>query len=512
MEGGAKIYQLAEEKLQSSGLITRLSNQDQPHDGLRGKAVYIQTYIPLEPKEFVWDRCVTLLVAGILSLTSVYLVVEFFRRPSSSVTCYVPKNFTIAQFTYINSYCSSFLSSVQYYPIFVTLQGLFIAAPHQLWSWTFSGYTKYFIDLAKTLDRLQSVRTARHRDANMAIVTKLEKEFSKAKVIFSGYVVKLFVQLALTAMALVVIFAAFNDFAIIFQCLQASGALYRNGNLALLHTGPVSFVCLYTPVQLMSILRYMDIALLCMVAVALLFGIGWCFCRHPDQLGARQLAHFTFHLCLPASQVKFLFDGLLSSSRIRDDLDFLLMQLYQADAGYGQVFKELQVEKVFQHVSAKDHKLLQAFNDRRKGLFSLSLSIVFIVYIISDLEYEMRSSKGDATCLQPENDSVVTKCDKGLAPDQGRDPMLCDLFEQAGFDEKPIAVHDFKPCTLSSIQVNNHNNKRAQSYLVSKSFLKEHFVANYSSLSAVLHILGLALKYVLELLDLADRWHGFLKL
>ena len=387
--------------MRKTGIATRLPAQDTQQHGPRGEPG-IQTQMILEPKEFVWDRCVTLLVAGILSLTSVYLVVQFFRRPSSSVVCYVPSNFTSAQFAYVNSFCSSGLPSAQYYPIFITLQGLFISAPHQVWSWMFRGFTTYFVDLAKTLDRLQSVRTGRHRDANIAIVTKLEKEFS-TKGIFYGYVAKLSLQLALVVIAIFVTLAVFDDFAVIFQCSQQPGALYRENDLPLLDTGPITFVCLYASLKLMSILRYVDITLLCIVMVVLLFGIGWCFCGHPNELGAKQLAHYMFYLCLPASQVKFIFDGLFSP-RIKDDLDFLLMQLYQADAGYGLVFKELQVDKEFQFVSAKDHKLLQSFNDRRSDLQGQILVYQFISiihsFIFRTIEKKEETSRYRGRCFK----------------------------------------------------------------------------------------------------------------
>lgn len=366
MDNGAQqFYQLAEQKLQKSGLITRPPAQHQNIP--RGKLdIQPSAQKHLQPKEFVWDRSVTLLVAGILSLTSVYLVVEFFRRPSSAVICHVPNNFTASQFAYINSFCSSGVSLTQYYPIFITLQGLLISAPHQLWFWTFGGYTKYFVDLATTLDRFHNIRSGKHREANVAIVTKLEKEFS-SKIIFLGYVGKLFVQLAFTAMAIVITLAVFDDFTVLFQCSRNTYALYKEGNLPFLAAGPISFECLYTPLQFLSVLRYLNIILQFMVITVLLVGIQWSFFGHPNELGAKKLAHFTFHLCLPALQVKLIFDGWFSP-RIEYDLDFLLMQLYQVDTGYGQVFRELQIDKEFQYINAKDHKLLQSFNDMQMDI------------------------------------------------------------------------------------------------------------------------------------------------
>lgn len=402
----AHFYQLAEEKLHKSGLIAPSLEQKSQVTEKRDPNMDTLGRKQLEQREFVWDRSLMLLIAGTLSLTSIYAVIELFRRPSSAVICRVPDNVTASQFAYVNSFCSNALPSAQYYPIFLTLQGLFISAPHQLWVWMYGGYTKYFVDLALSLDRLQSVRSGTRREANVAVVTKLEKEFSSRR-IFPAYVAKLFLQLGLVAVSLVLSLAAFNDFDVVFKCSKNVSTVYSRSNSQQLDTQPVVFGCLYTPFQYLSVLRYLDIVLLCVMAAVLLFGIGWCFVGHRDQLGAQRLARFTFHLCLPASQVKFLFDGLLSP-RIEGDLDFLLMQLHHANKGYGEVFKEIQIDKEFQYVSAKDHKLLHAFSNRRRDLG----------------DYEI------GKCPNLDVSHTMRECEY--------------LFQQAGFDGKPF----FENCTL----------------------------------------------------------------
>ena len=50
------------------------------------------------------------------------------------------------------------------------------------------------------------------------------------------------------------------------------------------------------------------------------------------------------------------------SPRIQTDLDFLVAQLFYADSGHGQVFKDIQIQKEFDERSTKDHKLLYLLN------------------------------------------------------------------------------------------------------------------------------------------------------
>jgi hypothetical protein len=48
--------------------------------------------------------------------------------------------------------------------------------------------------------------------------------------------------------------------------------------------------------------------------------------------------------------------------RISNDLDFLLMRLYYADSGHGEVFKDIQIHKELQEKTAQDHELLYLLN------------------------------------------------------------------------------------------------------------------------------------------------------
>ena len=372
------LYGRAEGTLERAGLFTKPADDPLPPGSGDARKI-------LTPKDFYWDRIVTILVTGILGLTFVDVVAEFFRQPSSTVLCNTPSNFTRDQTAFVNSFCFNSLPSAQYYTLFITVHGLLLIAPHQLWTWLFTGYVEYFFDLAKSLDRLKNSKTGDYASKNTAIVTKLEKEFlSEKRWIFALYKLKLILQLAAAAGSLAVMWTLFNDFTVVFSCAQNGSSLCTDQRCSFDDAWPASVDCAYIPLQLLSVLRYVDMSLVSLVILVLLYGIAWCFQGHPTELGADKMALFAFTSCLLpetyvfpspwSSVVRRGWRGIgrgLCSPRIRNDLDFLLLQLFQADSGHGQVFKEIQVAKEYKRLYARDHELLHLFVNLQQDMRSI---------------------------------------------------------------------------------------------------------------------------------------------
>ena len=96
-------------------------------------------------------------------------------------------------------------------------------------------------------------------------------------------------------------------------------------------------------------------------------GLFWCFKRHTNALGYKEIALFAFTSCLrPDDYVYEHFVKQPFSPRINNDLDFLLTRLFRADSGHGQVFKDLQVYKELKRLVGMDHELLHAYHDAIK--------------------------------------------------------------------------------------------------------------------------------------------------
>ena len=106
--------------------------------------------------------------------------------------------------------------------------------------------------------------------------------------------------------------------------------------------------CVYTPLRLLGVLRYVDIGLVSLAGLVLTYGFIWCFLRHSAELGANKIALFSFTSCLapqyyvfrspwkhfPFNMKKFVknFRGNFSP-RVQSDLDFLILKLFRADSG-----------------------------------------------------------------------------------------------------------------------------------------------------------------------------------
>jgi len=115
----------------------------------------------------------------------------------------------------------------------------------------------------------------------------------------------------------------------------------------------------------------MFILLIIIVFIVTFYGLVWCIRRHTTELGYQEIALFAFTSGLPFEH--FVFPSPLTSQpckerikvifspRIRNDLDFLLMRLFRADAGIGQVFKDIQINKEMKHHLDQDHELLHLF-------------------------------------------------------------------------------------------------------------------------------------------------------
>ena len=342
------------------------------NDGPRDKAEK-----EIEPKEFFWDQLI-LYIATIIALLTLFDVsIQFLRN--GGLFCYVniPSNHNITEVTrdqvaYINNYCLQDLSFSEYYTVFILIQGILLAAPHYLWSSLFRGQFDFFFDLVRQLDRLRDSNTGEYRPANFEIVKKLEKEFPdrwKWFRIFSLYIGKLILQLALAIVFIIVNGTIFpeSDFAFAFECPENfDSANPPNGWLL-----PFSVSCAYSSFRVYVKLLIADYFLLVAAIAVTAYGLFWCFRRHTNALGYKEAALFAFTSCLKPDE--YVFEPFwnrsfraLFSPQIGNDLDFLLMRLYRADSGHGQVFKDIRVDKELKQYIGKDHELLHLYIDASK--------------------------------------------------------------------------------------------------------------------------------------------------
>ena len=362
----------------------------------------------IEPKDFYWDQILFYLVSAILGLSFLDISVEFFR--GSVVQCFIPDGPTRDQVAYLNNYCYGSLPDSQYYLIFILISALLIIAPHYMWNSYFGAHFDFFFDLVRKLDRLRDTKTGEYNPLNFELVKKLEKKFCKFNTwIFRLYKLKLISQLVISIVILLANWFYFSsdDFNETFSC--PANDVYLNSSTWPLE-GNVS--CVYNSLNLLWFLRMAAFGLVSASILFIIIGIVWCFIRHSNELGAKEIAEFCDVSCLVPEEYTFpsarnvlkeimsfgkdsrlvwqchkstqqsfdkedqdensgngcSFAGFFSAlsefcrPRICNDLDFLLMKLYFADSGHGQVFKDIQIHKEIQIKNEHDHELLHLLN------------------------------------------------------------------------------------------------------------------------------------------------------
>ena len=303
----------------------------------------------VEQKEFFWDQFLTYIATIIALLTVLDATLQFFR--GGGLSCRVPNlvegNDTVEptrdEISFVNTFCQQSLSQAEYYPFFVLIQGLLLAAPQYLWSNLFAGQFDFFFGLTKQLDRLRDSKTGQYRSRNFEIVDKLEKHFPEnwdLLSIFSLYIVKLGAQFIVVLIAIIINASVFEKkhFSFAFKCPKDFNVESPPEGWWL----PFNVTCVFTSFRLHQTIQNVNYLLLSFAFVAVLYGIIWCFFRHAKALGYREIALFAFNSCLrPEDYVHPRFS--LFKPRILNDLDFLLLRLFQADSGSGNVFKDIQV-------------------------------------------------------------------------------------------------------------------------------------------------------------------------
>ena len=137
-----------------------------------------------------------------------------------------------------------------------------------------------------------------------------------------------------------------------------------------------------------------------MIAV-LVIGLVWSgLSRHANELGAKRIADFCFSSCLQPEAFSFTsWKALLTkcccstkkaskcccincqcecfNPRIKNDLDFLLMRLFTADSGHGQVFKDIQISKHLRSLVSDDYKRLYLLNRIQADRLQRQIQITF---------------------------------------------------------------------------------------------------------------------------------------
>ena len=323
-------------------------------------------------RELFWDKIILFLATTIVALTAVDVLAEILGGDSGAV-CFIPEEFnaTESQDAFVQNFCSQRIRKIGYLPIFVLVHGLLIGAGHYVWKSSFGNNFNYFFTLSKSLSRFKDKDTGEFPYENVAIIKKLQLEFSvyNRQKVFLWYLVKLVFQ-GLVAVASIIFSLSFFavNFDASFDCPQEGEDM-----TAWPYPG-MSVTCILSSVQLFWLIRWVDIVLLFALIGLLIWGLLYMTVwPHPKYLNIKQAALFAFTtgidctFYVPKSNLHYLRAMLANSfrwlsekivacfqrresdydpdyvPRISTDLDFFVFLLYRTDSSLGHAFFEGQV-------------------------------------------------------------------------------------------------------------------------------------------------------------------------
>ena len=164
----------------------------------------------------------------------------------------------------------------------------------------------------------------------------MHREFHERREILFGYVIKLRLsQLIIVALALIISNALFRRFSIAFDCFYSE----ETDDLQSLKTR-----CSYSKLRFVSILRWLDYALLGLSFLTILYGLCWCLVFWHPELEHKDTSLFCYDSCINSKHYKSK-----KWKRLRNDLHFLLVSLFSTNAGLGRVLKSVQIANDISH-------------------------------------------------------------------------------------------------------------------------------------------------------------------
>lgn len=363
----------------------------------------------LQLRDFFWDKVVLFLSSSIVALTAVDILTELLRG-GSDIVCYLPAEFNVSegQEDFTNSFCAQSIPDTQYLPIFVLIHGILIAAWHYIWKSSFSGDLNLFLSLASELSKLSEESTGNYPQRNLAIICKLEREFSpyNMRQIFTYYQFKLLAQLVTALVSLLSSAFIFTEFDVDFTCPR------QGADIAAWPFPGQVVSCIFVSLRLFALVRVFDILLLAFILLVLVWGLMWTLWRHPHELGYKNVALFSFTTGLhssfflprpmflnPAAFWRGIFcRRTLQELRLRfrtpsitTDLDFLLMLLYRTESSLAHSFREGRVLIEHRTLVDVDHQIVLYKNYSEAGIETMLCQAVMYVIISIIIDRECKS-------------------------------------------------------------------------------------------------------------------------
>ena len=314
--------------------------------------------------DFVWDRAVIALmvIAGALA------AVERFEEVISETVlrCYV-SNVDRDQAAYINQFCYKYLPKAVYFPYLVLIRGLLVIAMHYLWVLICEGDFRFFFAAVHKLDQFRNPKTGKFDDNSVQLVQKVVGRFSRRYKRMTLYIIKLILQfIAVSGSFACGIWFNLYDYdtsVYTFECPPSFTNSTRPRHWPLQTTVD----CAYNSPLTSPITQWVDTVIFVLVIIFIVTGCFFVSFQHPR---GENVAQFVFESpFLPEHYVSLTqyFHSLCGcskpkgkgcckklrhccicppcwTSRIRNDLDFLIMILFRSNTGQGRLFRDIQIQ------------------------------------------------------------------------------------------------------------------------------------------------------------------------
>ena len=296
-------------------------------------------------KDLFWDQLITFATTAMIALTLLDILSSF---RGDTVQCMTPGNYTRDQGAFVNSYCTQYTPPTDFFPFYLVAQATLIFGVHFLWYSWFSGKFRYFLALAKSLDRHRESKTGDYSLRNFVVSRDLLDSFENSKMIFLLYLCKLSLQLVFSATAISFSFidSLFGRFDAPFVCPGNSTEIPTTWPI-----GSYRIPCVLTSLVLLVAVRWLNVILLCGIVLAVLYGFMWCLWDHKSRLNWAMVARFCFDSGLPPSsyvpkdfRLRYSNPRYICKYRMRNDFDFLFLKLFREDAGHAQVLREVLID------------------------------------------------------------------------------------------------------------------------------------------------------------------------
>ena len=320
----------------------------------------------VQSRDFFWDSVTLFVVGAVLALSAIDFITEYVR--GSDVQCFFNRSAVAETFEnvgeYVNERCAASLPPAEYLPAFIAVHAILILAPHYIWLNLFGANLDSFFHLVSGLARMRQPNTGDYPEKTYVISKQLDVFSSgryRSNSMYILYLLKLFVQILLSAGGFVLVLWRFRDFNETFPC-PASEAERTSYEWPL---AGESVTCVFTSLRLLHNIWLIYLTLLLVAILCLTLAFVWLLSDHTKELGLNKVALFSFQTSLPfhhytpqltlfkkisslpptfhslLSYFPFYSVGSNSSYHIQTDYDFLLVKLFRTDGGLATVLREV---------------------------------------------------------------------------------------------------------------------------------------------------------------------------